>query len=209
MRIRVASVARLLALPAALAAGAPVACAAALSVAVVDSTGQPLPDAVVLLEPASGRVPVQPLAGVEIAQRGRQFSPQVSVVTVGTPVTFPNYDTVRHHVYSFSPAKTFELKLYAGSPHAPVVFDKPGVAVLGCNIHDQMIAWVVVADTPFYARTSAAGQARISDVPPGTYRLRTWHPGLPEPLAAEAMPLVVGAADIAQRVVLNLEGRAK
>jgi plastocyanin len=110
--------------------------------------GKPLTDAVVMLEPAAVRLPVAPLAGVQIAQLKRQFAPQVSVVTVGTPVSFPNDDTVRHHVYSFSSVKTFELKLYAGVPNAPVVFDKPGIAVLGCNIHDQMVAWVVVVDTP-------------------------------------------------------------
>ena len=154
--------------------------AASVGVFVGDPAGKPLLDAVVMLEPATGRLPVKPLAGVQVAQVNRQFAPQVSVVTVGTPVAFPNHDTVRHHVYSFSPAKTFELKLYAGVPNAPVVFDKPGVAVLGCNIHDQMVAWVVVVDTPLYARSAATGRAQIADVPPGNYRLRVWHSGLPE-----------------------------
>jgi len=100
-------------------------------------------------------------------------------VTVGTPVNFPNFDTVRHHVYSFSPIKPFELKLYAGVPQAPIIFDKPGTAVLGCNIHDQMAAWIVVVDTPHYARTAADGQVRLENVPAGDYRLRAWHAGVP------------------------------
>ena len=90
--------------------------AAALTVSVTDSTGKPLVDAVAMLEPASGKAPVKPLADAEISQSKRQFQPRVSVVTTGTRVTFPNFDTVRHHVYSFSPIKTFELKLYAGVP---------------------------------------------------------------------------------------------
>jgi hypothetical protein len=107
------------------------------------------------------------MSGVEIAQTHRQFSPQVTVITVGTSIAFPNRDTVRHHVYSFSPVKTFELKLYAGVPAAPILFDKPGIAVLGCNIHDEMVAWVVVVDTPLFARSAPGGRAQIDGVPTG------------------------------------------
>ena len=92
--------------------------------------------------------------GAEMAQKGKQFDPTVLVVPVGTSVGFPNRDTVRHHVYSFSPVKTFELKLYSGVPANPVVFDKIGIAVLGCNIHDAMTAWVVVVDTPYFGRST-------------------------------------------------------
>ncbi len=183
--------------------------AASVSVFVGDAGGTPLTDAVVMLEPAAGRLAVAPMAGVRIAQVKRQFSPQVSVVTVGTPVTFPNDDTVRHHVYSFSPVKTFELKLYAGVPNAPVVFDKPGVAVLGCNIHDQMVAWVVVVDTPFHARSAASGKARIDDVPPGNYRLRVWHSSLAEGSPPTSTALVVGSTDVEQRAALNPVGHSR
>jgi hypothetical protein len=103
---------------------------------------------------------------------------------------------VRHQVYSFSPTKTFELKLYSGVPAAPVLFDKAGIAVLGCNIHDQMVAWVIVVDTPLYARTSAAGTARLEGVPPGSYEMRLWHPELADPKTAATMPLAVGATDL-------------
>jgi plastocyanin len=182
------------------------AAAATVGVQVADRAGKPLPDAVVLLEPTVGRLPVSPMAGVRVSQVKRQFAPQVSVVTVGTPVSFPNEDTVRHHVYSFSPVKTFELKLYSGAPNAPVVFDKPGIAVLGCNIHDQMIAWVVVVDTPLHARTGASGQARIEGVPPGSYRLRVWHSALPEGAPPTSGALVVDAADVEQRLSLDVAG---
>lgn len=169
--------------------------AAVVGVMVTDAAGRPLADAVVMLEPASGKLPVKPMAGVEIAQRKRQFQPPVTVVTVGTPVSFPNFDTVRHHVYSFSPIKTFELKLYSGVPAEPIVFDKPGIAVLGCNIHDQMSAWVVVVDTPHHARTGADGRVRLQDVAPGSWRLRAWHAGVAPGHEPPPRSLALGPAD--------------
>jgi hypothetical protein len=105
--------------------------------------------------------------------------PSVIAIQTGTAVHFPNFDTVRHHVYSFSPTKVFEIKLYAGTPAAPVVFDKAGTGVLGCNIHDRMAAFVHVVNTPYFAKTNAAGVATL-DVPPGEHTLQAWHPGLPE-----------------------------
>lgn len=150
-----------------------------LEVRVVDGRGRPLADAVVFLESPAAQAAARALPRAEIAQADRRFLPEVTVVPVGTPVHFPNRDTVRHHVYSFSPAKRFEIKLYVGTPEQPVVFDRPGIAVLGCNIHDQMAAWVVIVQTPWYAKTDAQGFARWSDVGPGSYRLRTWHASLP------------------------------
>jgi plastocyanin len=171
------------AIPAALlalgAAASFAASAASVDVRVTDATGAPLPGAVVFLESREARELVKPLTGAEIAQAERKFIPAVSVVTVGTAVHFPNRDTVRHHVYSFSPAKRFEIKLYVGTPAAPVVFDQPGIAVLGCNIHDKMAAWVVIVDTPWYGRTGADGRWTGTQVPTGSYRLRVWHPDLP------------------------------
>jgi plastocyanin len=176
----------------ALAAAWPLA-AAPVEVLLTDAAGRPLADAVVFLESREARAAVKPAQGVEIAQVGRQFQPVVTVVPVGTAVNFPNRDTVRHHVYSFSPVKTFEIKLYIGTPAQPVVFDKPGIAVLGCNIHDTMAAWTVVVETPYHAK-SAAGRALIDNVPAGTYRLRAWHPALPTGAPALDQPLVVAAA---------------
>lgn len=185
-----------------------VAGAASVNVIVTDAAGNALPDAVVMLEPTGPRLPVKPMAGIQIAQRDLQFSPQVSVVTVGTAVLFPNQDTVRHHVYSFSPTKTFQIKLYAGVPHTPIVFDKPGIAVLGCNIHDGMVAWVVVTDTPLWARSSAGGHARVVDVVPGNYQLQVWHSSLAES-APLMLPIVVAASDVEQHVKLGMAGTAR
>ncbi|MFT3954042.1 MAG: methylamine utilization protein [Piscinibacter sp.] len=181
--------------------------AGALVVSVTDATGKPLPDAVVLLEPAAGKAAVKPLPETEISQSKRQFMPRVTVVTVGTRVAFPNFDTVRHHVYSFSAAKTFELKLYAGVPAAPIQFDKPGLVVLGCNIHDRMAAWVVVADTPWFARSGADGVARIDEAPAGAYRLSAWHPGLAAGGATPARALQLGAGEQSEALKLAVEAQ--
>lgn len=178
------------------------ACAAGVTVRIADAAGKPLADAVVLVEPTAGKAPVQALPDVEISQARRRFEPRVTLITTGTRVNFPNFDTVRHHVYSFSPAKTFELKLYAGVPEKPVTFDKPGIAAIGCNIHDRMAAWVVVADTPWAGRSGADGVVRIDGVPSGAYRLVAWHPGLPPTAAPPAQPLQLGAADMPFAVTL-------
>lgn len=177
--------------------------AAAVSIEVRDEDGRPLAGAVVFLESAQARRQVRPLAQAEMGQAGKQFVPQVLVVPVGTAVDFPNRDTVRHHVYSFSPAKKFELKLYIGTPANPVVFDRSGIAVLGCNIHDQMVGWIVVVETPYYAMSDAQGRAVI-DAPPGSYRLRSWYPGLPVGAPAQDQALELGPA--AQSVRLRLSG---
>jgi plastocyanin len=171
------------------------AAASPLDIRVTDASGKPLGGAVVFLDSPQAREQLRPLAGAEVAQAERRFVPAVSVVTVGTAVTFPNLDTVRHHVYSFSPAKRFEIKLYVGTPAAPVVFDQPGIAVLGCNIHDQMAAWIVVVDTPWFGRTDEAGRWAGAAAPPGRYTLRAWHAGMP-----------VGAAPIEQALTVEPAG---
>ena len=174
--------------------------AATVSVQVLDGSGKPLADAVAFLESKEARAAARPTQGAEMAQAGKQFDPKVLVVPVGTSVQFPNRDTVRHHVYSFSPTKPFELKLYTGSAANPVVFDKTGVAVLGCNIHDNMTAWVVVVDTPYFGRSAAPGKVVLGNVPAGSYNLRVWHPGLAPGAAALDQPLVVSNSDAATTV---------
>lgn len=184
---------RLAAMAAAGAMLAPVAAAwaAPVTVLVSDAAGKPVADAVVYVL-LKGQPQSTSTATAEIGQRERQFVPSVSVVQTGTAVSFPNFDTVRHHVYSFSPVRTFELKLYAGTPARPVVFDKPGTAALGCNVHDRMTAWVHVVDTPLFTRTDARGEALL-DVPAGAHLLRGWHPSMGEGgLPAEAALQVGG-----------------
>lgn len=180
------------------------ALAGPLTVAVTDGKGAPLAGAVVFLDSAAAARAVKPMPVMEMAQRNKAFVPDVLTVTKGTPVSFPNQDTVRHHVYSFSPVKKFELKLYTGVPAAPVVFDQPGVAVLGCNIHDQMVAWVVVLDTPYHGTTGADGRATLPSTPPGDYTLRVWHQRLPVGAPAQAQRQRV--ADAAAAVAIVLKG---
>lgn len=142
---------------------------------VKDAGGKPAVDAAVFALSTSASAPAK-LRSATIEQSDREFVPYVTIVQTGTSVTFPNRDPILHHVYSFSPAKTFEIKLYTGKSPGGIVFDKAGVVTLGCNIHDWMIGYVVVVDTPFFARTDAQGLARLRDVPRGAYELRVWHP---------------------------------
>jgi plastocyanin len=165
--------------------------------------GKPLEGAVVFLEPRDGKPQVLPAQGVEIAQADKRFVPEVTVIPVGTQVNFPNRDTVRHHVYSFSPAKKFEIKLYVGTPASPVLFDQAGIAVIGCNIHDNMAGWIVVVDTPWYGRTGADGRLALPQVPAGRYKLRAWHAGLPVGAAALEQDLRVDAAATQAQVTLQ------
>lgn len=169
---------------------AAVCAAASVQVELRDEAGKPLSDAVVFLDSPEAAKAVKPMLGAEMAQQGKEFVPRVLVVTKGTELAFPNRDKVRHHVYSFSPAKKFELKLYAGTPANPVLFDQPGVVLLGCNIHDSMVGWVLVVNTPYHGQ-SQAGRLTLDNVPAGNYHLRSWHPGLPVGAAALDQALVV------------------
>jgi plastocyanin len=180
------------------------ASAAPVRITVQDVQAKPLADAVVVLEPRAGAAAVKPQANARIVQRNRRFEPVVTVVPVGTRVEFPNEDSVRHHVYSFSEAKRFELKLYDRKPEAPITFDRPGLVVLGCNIHDNMAAWVYVADSPWFGKTPAGGQASLPDVPPGAYRLRVWHPSMPAGAAGETQDITVEAAGLDMTVGLKV-----
>ena len=108
-------------------------------------------------------------------QQDKEFVPYVLPVEVGTAVSFPNNDKIKHHVYSFSAPKKFELPLYTVPPD-PVRFDKPGVAVLGCNIHDWMLGYVVILTTPYFTKSDAKGAWQIANLPLGEYDVRVWHP---------------------------------
>lgn len=165
--------------------------AATLQVKAHDTTGAALTDLVVVLDAVDGSHPrgaPHAAAHATIDQVSRTFVPRVSVIQSGTVVQFPNSDRIRHQVYSFSPAKTFTLKLYAGKDAPPIAFEKAGLVVLGCNIHDTMIAYVAVVDTPYFARTGADGTARI-DAPAGRYRVRVWHPELASAVPARSFVL--------------------
>ena len=176
---------------AALALCALPALAVPVTVQVRNAAGQPVAGAVVAVE-VKGRPAKTTTAKAEMGQRDRQFTPQLLVVQTGTAVNFPNFDTVRHHVYSFSPTKVIDIKLYSGTPTEPVVFDKPGVATLGCNIHDRMSAHIIVVDTPTFARTDAKGQASF-DLPAGEHAVKAWYDGQKAP-ALQSLKLDIPAS---------------
>jgi plastocyanin len=161
-------------------AAAPVT-AAPFAARVMDAARRPVRDAIVTLYPASAARPPRLGGRFTVAQKNLQFQPFLSVVPVGATISFPNLDPTKHHVYSFSPAKQFELKLFAKDQSRTVRFDKPGVVALGCNIHDAMSAFVFVTDTAWTARTNAQGVALFPDAPNGIMRVKLWHPYLRAP----------------------------
>ena len=168
---------------------APIAGAASVQAQVKDAAGKPLADTVIYAIPGANVEAKPGKAPVPVEQIDREFVPYVTVIQVGTTVTFPNRDPVLHHVYSFSPAKQFEIKLYTGKSPTEIVFDKAGVVTLGCNIHDWMIGYIAVVPTPYFAKTDANGLARLRDMPAGAYDIQAWHPHQKTALAAERVTL--------------------
>ncbi len=168
------------------------AVASTVAVRALDSTGKPLADVVVSVDAEPGQAFPRVLKAAEIEQRALKFSPMVSVIQVGNKISFPNYDRVKHHIYSFSPAKKFDQKLYSGVAAAPQIFDKAGLVVLGCNIHDRMVAYVKVVDTPFFAKTDAAGTASIALPAAGKYTVSAWHYDPTGTIAPQAVTVKAG-----------------
>ncbi|HXV75375.1 MAG TPA: hypothetical protein VD788_03585, partial [Candidatus Polarisedimenticolaceae bacterium] len=171
---------------------------------VADPDDRPVADAVVALHPTTGEAPDPraPLRAV-IDQIDEEFVPYVSAVRAGTAVSFPNRDAIRHHVYSFSEAKKFELPLYKGVPAEPVVFDRAGTVVLGCNIHDWMLAYVYVVGTPWFAVTDSSGRVVFADLPTGEYRVEVQHPRLRDRVVNAAIDVDASVARLT--VALRLQ----
>lgn len=176
---------------------------ASLSVQVTDPAGAPLNEAVIYAMPLHGTVPPAKPTEIVIDQIKRHFVPMISVARTGTSVRFPNKDNFEHDVYSFSTAKLFHLNLYHGQAAQPVLFDKPGLVVMGCSIHDQMIAYLLVVDTPYFAKTDASGVAHIANLPADTYKVRVWYYKMTDPnhlveadiaATADAKPVKVAVA---------------
>jgi plastocyanin len=177
--------------------------AASVSFAVLKQDGKPLAGAVITAEPESGKSsPPAPQKAV-VDQVELSFVPDVTVIPVGSSVSFPNSDQVSHQVYSFSPARRFQLPLYRGQAHAPVVFDQAGIVTLGCNIHDNMAAFIVVTAAPFFGRTDAKGGWMIPSLPDGPYRIRIWHPLLKDPTKMLERSVRIGAG--ANEVDMKIE----
>jgi len=177
-----------------------------ITVDVRDTAGRPVRDAVVMIRPVAGVAPGTPMKvswPMVMAQQNIQFAPYVLIVPLGSTVSFPNKDKVRHHVYSFSAPKKFELKLYGKDESRTVTFDKPGAVSLGCNIHDTMIGYIYVSETPFAAKSGESGAATVQDAPAGASQLLVWHPDLKSKVPVGRALAVTAAAQRAS-IVLDL-----
>ena len=139
-------------------------------------------------QPVRSNQPVQAVTTRKVSQRGASFSPHILPVLVGTTVEWPNFDDIFHNVFSMSESKPFDLDLYKGNPpEKRVRFDKPGRVDVFCSIHSQMSCVVLVLENPYFALTDAKGRYTISQVPPGTYKLKAWYERLP----AQELEIVV------------------
>lgn len=181
--------------------------AASLSAQMFDRQGKPLANAVLTLKGAAG--PAAPALKASMDQRNQEFVPRVLAVHSGTEVSFPNSDDIRHQVYSFSPAKRFELRLYEKTPSEPVQFDKAGLVVLGCNIHDWMVGYIYVTDDPWYGVTDAQGMLKLDQLPPGRYTATLWHPQAEDMQPLDGGVLEVPADGLSKRFDLAVEVKSE
>ncbi|MDZ7827387.1 MAG: methylamine utilization protein [Gammaproteobacteria bacterium] len=174
-----------------------------LRVQVTDGEGKPLADAVATLEsPGDPVAETDPARGrAVLAQRGHRFVPFVLPIRRGTVVEFPNHDDTRHHVYSFSPARTFEIELYRGDPEKTITFDTSGVVAVGCNIHDYMQAFIFVTDASRFGRSGDDGLVVFEDVGSGERVVKVWHPWQ----QAETQPRTLAAETTELTLVVDLD----
>ncbi len=172
---------------------------------VVEKNGEAISQAVVFVQslPAGVSAPTS-LPVAEMDQIQKEFVPSVLPVAVGAEVRFPNHDQIRHHVYSFSRTKSFELPLYKDEQAPTVLFDKPGVIKIGCNIHDWMSAIIYVTPTPYFALSDDAGKFVLHDLPAGSYTLAAWHERSPAQIEDTAQPVQVGEQPVEVRFILAL-----
>ena len=162
-----------------LAMSSSLAWAGGISATAYNKSGEAMSDVVVYAIAQDAHAAAQAKSDIStIAQDHLQFTPYVTAVRLGSEIRFPNYDKVEHHVKSFSPAKEFEIKPYEKTTPPPVLFDKTGVIVIYCLIHEWMRAYVYVVDTPYFAKTEANGQVNLDGLPPGNYEIRAWHPDM-------------------------------
>lgn len=182
--------------------------AGTVKVTVKDGDGNALPQAVVTLRPAAdgpgGAGLKSPPPPIIVDQRDETFVPYAQVVPVGGSVVFRNSDHVRHHVYSFSPPKQFEFVLAPGEASPPVPLPNVGVVTIGCNIHDHMIAYILVTDAQWSTVTGDDGVAVFANIAPGDYIAQTWHPGQKGGKAPHDLSLALAGAETAVETTVSL-----
>ncbi|MDH4071556.1 MAG: methylamine utilization protein [Gammaproteobacteria bacterium] len=152
------------------------ALAADIAVTVLDRDGLPVPDVAVYVERDEPHAAAPDGRRAVMDQVNTRFVPHLLVVQKGTYVEFPNSDTIAHHVYSFSDPNGFLLPLYKGDAHPPVLLGHPGVVTLGCNIHDGMLAYILVVDGPEFGKTDAAGRLTLATDGDAGQRVTIWSP---------------------------------
>ena len=168
---------------------------------VVGRKGIPLANAVIAL----GK-PTRAITGTTAVmdQKNKQFVPYVLPIAAGTLVAFPNSDQIRHQVYSFSETHPFEIKLYEGEQADPIRFNKPGIIVLGCNIHDNMVGYIYVTAQPVFGKTDKDGRLELA-APAGVTTVTAWHPALSID-AQKQLSLKLGQLDRARgRYVIHMD----
>lgn len=187
-----------------------VAHAGPLTVSVRDGAGRPVANAVATVYPASGlpRGPIRFAWPLRMSQENIDFNPEVLIVPVGGTVSFPNLDRVRHQVYSFSRGNRFEVPLYSRGEAPTRTFSTVGVAALGCNIHDEMVAWIKVVDTPWAAKTNAQGNLVLTGIPAGGATLKIWHPRLAGRGNEISQTLTIGAGAMSRTVTGDFSARS-
>ena len=177
---------------------------------VVDRDGRGVGEVVVTAIPTAAGAGSPALKSAVMDQRNLAFVPRVLVVAAGTSVEFPNNDSVSHQVYSFSAAKRFQLPLYKGEVHPPVTFDRPGLVVLGCNIHDAMVGYIYVTEAPYFGKTEAGGRLQLKGLPAGDYRMGVWSPFIVDAPATLIRTVHAdGGQPVTMRVQLTLALRAQ
>jgi plastocyanin len=185
------AIAALLVLPG-LAAGETAAAAGGLRVRIFDRDGAPVPEVVVSARALdAAATPPDAAPPSQMNQHDLAFEPHILIVRTGTAIEFPNDDEVRHHVYSFSPAKQFNFSIDSRATHEAIRFDVPGVVTLGCNIHDEMLAYVVVVDTPYFAKTGPDGGIEFDGLTPGRYEVSIWSSRIAQKHLPDAVEVVI------------------
>lgn len=184
--------------------------ASGINATAIDRSGAKMADVVIYATQLGGTPATETAAPetVTITQEQLQFTPYVTSIRVGTAIKFPNNDKIEHHVKSFSSPKEFELKVYDKGTPPPVVFDKPGVVVVYCMFHGWMRAYVMVLDTPHFAKTDAVGTINLDKLKEGSYEVRAWHPdmGTIKPALMQTVKIGAGAT---QSLVFNFDFIAK
>jgi len=194
---RQAAIVALLALPG-FAAGETAAPAGNIRVRILDRDGGPVPEVVVSARPLDAVAAPRAAAPTErMNQQQLAFEPHILIVSTGTEIAFPNEDDVRHHVYSFSPAKQFNFSIDSKATHDAIRFDVPGVVTLGCNIHDEMLAYIVVVDTPHFAKTGVDGSVELTGLEAGRYEVSIWSSRIAQKNLPDSVEIAVVEGEVA------------